>query len=82
MSYQERSITPEQLEKLITILDSDEGIRIDDGTDHIFVNRTGKRYCIEISKAGKEEFVYKTKVLEVMNFLKEMMTQKSKIFAY
>ena len=42
MSYQERSIPPEQLEKLITILDSDEGIRIDDRTDHIFVNRTGK----------------------------------------
>lgn len=82
MTYQERSISKEDLERFLKILDSDEGIRIDDGLDHIFVNKTSKRYCINISKDNRDEFIYKNNVIEVMNFLKDHIKQTSKIFAY
>jgi hypothetical protein len=82
MTYQERSIPIESLEKYLGSLDSDEGIRIDNNSDHIFINKTSKRYCVNISKGGKDEFVYINSVKDTIDFLKKMITQKSKIFAY
>ena len=82
MIYQERVISRENLEKFLRSLDSDEGIRIDDKSGHVFINKTSKRYCINTSNAGKDEFVYKDTVEEVMNFLKNHITQTSKIFVY
>jgi len=82
MSYQERPITRERLERFIFTLDSDEGIRIDNHTEKIFINKSSKRYCIDISKDGNDEFVYKNTVQEVMNFLREKIVQESEIFSY
>jgi len=82
MSYHERIISKENLEKVLGVLDSDEGLRIDDKSGHIFINKTSKRYCINISKYGKEEFIYKNNVQEVMNFLREQIDQTTKIFSY
>lgn len=82
MIYQERSISRDNLEKFLRSLDSDEGIRIDNQSGHIFINKTSKRYCINISNAGKDEFVYKNTVKEAIDFLKDQITQTSKIFTY
>ena len=82
MNYHEREISKENLEKFLKILDSDEGIRIDDKSGHIFINKTSKRYCINTSTTGEEKFVYKNSVEEVMSFLKENTSQASKIFSY
>ncbi|MGA9229200.1 MAG: hypothetical protein WBV92_03530, partial [Nitrosotalea sp.] len=62
MTYQERSITKDNLEKFLRLLDSDEGIRIDNESGHIFINKTLKRYCINISNNDKDEFIYKNTV--------------------
>lgn len=82
MNYHERAISKENLEKFLRILDSDEGIRLDYESGHIFINKTSKRYCINISKDGKDEFVYKNTVQEAMNFLKDQIDQTTKIFSY
>jgi len=82
MSYQEQEIPRESLEKYIQILDSDEGIRIDNKTSLIFINKTAKRYCISISKNGYDEFIYKNNPSEVMSFLTDKMGPASRIFAY
>ena len=82
MSYQERQITIERLERFVSTLDSDEGIRIDNHNEKIFVNKSSKRYCINISKGGNDEFVYKNTVQEVMSFLREKLVPESKIFSY
>ena len=82
MRYSEREISREDLEKFLKILDSDEGIRIDDKSDHIFINKSSKRYCINTSTASEEKFVYKNNVEEVMNFLKDNVSQTSKIYSY
>ena len=82
MSYHERVISKENLEKILKILDSDEGIRIDDKSGHIFINKTSKRYCINISNTEKEEFIYKNSAEEVMDFLKNYSSQTAKIFLY
>ena len=82
MRYSEREISKEDLEKFLKILDSDEGIRIDDKSGHIFINKSSKRYCINTSTASEEKFVYKNSVEEVMNFLKDNVNQSSKIFSY
>lgn len=82
MSYHEKEISKDNLEKLLKILDSDEGIRIDDKSGHIFINKTSKRYCISTPNSGKEEFVYKNSVEEVIDFLKEKTSKASKIFSY
>ena len=82
MSYQERPITREILERFVSTLDSDEGIRIDNHNEKIFVNKSSKRYCIDISKDGNDEFVYKNTVQEVMSFLREKLVPESKIFSY
>ena len=82
MRYSEREISKEDLEKFLKILDSDEGIRIDDELGHIFINKTSKRYCINTSTSGEEKFVYKNNVEEVMSFLKDHTSQAVKIFSY
>ncbi len=82
MTFQERAILKDNLEKILMVLDSDEGIRIDNEFNRIFVNKISKRYCVDISTANKDEFIYKTDIKEVMDFLKGHMTESSKIFAY
>jgi len=82
MTFQEKSVPRESLEKFLRTLDSDEGIRIDNDENHIFVNKTSKRYCIDISIGGKDEFIYKNSTAEVMDLLKDHINQASKIFAY
>ena len=82
MTFQEKSVPRENLEKFLRTLDSDEGIRIDNDTSHIFVNKTSKRYCIDISIGDKDEFIYKNSTAEVMDLLKNHINHASKIFAY
>ncbi len=82
MTYQERSISKDNLEKNLRSLDSDEGIRIDSESDHIFINKTSKRYCINISNNGKDEFIYKNTVKDAFDFLQNQITQTSKFFVY
>jgi hypothetical protein len=82
MSYQEREIPKENLEKILRVLDSDEGIRIDEEGLHIFVNKTSKRYCIAISRDNKDEFIYKSSVEEVISLLQNYLRLTSKIVAY
>lgn len=82
MIYQERTISRESLEKFLRSLDSDEGVRIDNESGHIFINKTSKRYCINTSSAGKDEFIYKNTVKDVMDFLKNQIVQTSEIFSY
>ena len=38
MIYQEKVIQKENLEKFLHTLDSDEGVRIDNESDHVFIN--------------------------------------------
>jgi hypothetical protein len=82
MTYQERSISKENLEKFLSTLDSDEGIRIDNELGHVFVNKTSKRYCINISSNGKDEFIYKNSIKDTMDFLQDYITKTSKFFSY
>ncbi|MDE1843619.1 MAG: hypothetical protein KGH95_08225, partial [Thaumarchaeota archaeon] len=67
---------------LLKILDSDEGIRIDNEDEHVFVNKTAKRYCIDISNGARDEFHYRDNADETVNFLKKYIKNTSKIFAY
>ena len=82
MMFQERAITRESLEKILRALDSDEGVRIDNKSNLIFVNKTSKKYCIDIAINNKDEFIYKNSANEVMDFLKYHLNESSKIFAY
>ncbi len=82
MTYQEREISKSQLEKLLQTLDLDEGIRIENKSNIIFLNRSAKRYCVNISTQGKEEFFYHNSVKEVLDFLNGKVDQASKIFSY
>ena len=82
MTYRERSISRDNLEKFLRSLDSDEGIRIDNESGHIFINKTSKRYCINISNDNKDEFIYKDTVKDTIDFLRDITTQTSKIFVY
>jgi len=82
MIYQEKIIQKENLEKFLRTLDSDEGVRIDNESGHVFVNKTSKRYCINISIDNKDEFIYKDNTDEVMDFLKNHLKQTTKIFTY
>ena len=82
MIYQERPISIGNLERFLMSLDSDEGIRIDNESGHIFINKTSKRYCINISNDNKDEFVYINSVKDTIDFLKNMITMTSKIVAY
>ena len=82
MTYQEKEISRNHLEKSIQVLDLDEGIRIENKYNMIFVNKTAKRYCINTSTKGKEEFAYRNSVPEVMDFLEDKMAKDCKIFSY
>ena len=82
MSYQEREIPKEKLVKFLEVLDSDEGIRIDNKANHVFINKTARRYCIDISTNDSDEFAYKNDPHEVIDFLKEVIKPSSKIFVY
>lgn len=82
MTFQEKAIPRENLEKFLKTLDSDEGIRVDNYEYHIFVNKTSKRYCIDISTGNKDEFIYKNSTAEVMDLLKNHINQTTKIFSY
>jgi hypothetical protein len=82
MTYQEREISKNQLEKLLQTLDLDEGIRIENKSNMIFINRSAKRYCVNISIQGNEEFSFHNNVKEVLDFLNENMDKTSRIFSY
>ncbi len=82
MTYKEKKITEHELERLLNFLDSDEGIRIDNEREHIFVNKTAKRYCIDISKDTGDEFHYRNSVNETMNLLKNYINPTSEIVSY
>ena len=82
MTYQEKEISRNQLEKFIQVLDLDEGIRIENKHNMLFVNKTAKRYCINTSTKEREEFAYCSSVLEVMDFLKNKTDKDCKIFLY
>lgn len=82
MSYQEREIAKDSLPKHLRVLDSDEGIRIEDKIGFVFINKTSRRYCVNISKNGFDEFFYMYSADEVLNFLANRINPLSKIFAY
>jgi len=82
MSYQEREITKDSLPKYLRVLDSDEGIRIEDKIGFVFINKTSRRYCVNVSKNGFDEFFYMYNADEVLNFLANKVDPLSKIFAY
>ena len=82
MTYQEREISKSQLEKFLQTLDLDEGIRIENKSNIVFINRSAKRYCVNISNQDGEEFFYYNSVKEVIDFLNGKIDQASKIFSY
>ena len=82
MSYQEREITRDRLEKYLRVLDSDEGIRIDSKTERIFINKTSSRYIVNISKNDLDQFTYLNNLDDVMRFLAEKIDTSSRIFSY
>jgi len=82
VTYQEKEITKDKLEKILQTLDLDEGIRIENKSYMIFVNRSAKRYCINTSSQGKEEFFYHTSLEEVLDFLNKKIEHASRMFSY
>jgi len=82
MTCQEKEISKNQLEKVLQTLDLDEGVRIENKSQMIFLNRSAKRYCINTSTLGNEEFLYCNNVREVLNFLDGKIDQTSRIFSY
>ena len=82
MTYQEREISKDQLAKAVQVLDLDDGIRIENQSYMIFLNKTAKRYCINISAKGKEEFIYRNRSDDVLDFLKDRLDDRCKIFLY
>ena len=82
MTYQEREVSKNQLEKLLQTLDLDEGIRIENKSNMIFLNRSAKRYCVNISTKGDEEFFYHNSVREVLDFLNGRIDEAARIFSY
>lgn len=82
MIYKEKIIEKENLEKFLRTLDSDEGVRIDNESEHVYINKTSKRYCINTSIDNKDEFIYKDSTGEVMEFLKNHLKQDTKISTY
>jgi hypothetical protein len=82
MTYQEKEIPKSQLERAIQVLDLDEGIRIENKSNMIFLNKSAKRFCINTSTKEKEEFVYCNNAAEVLDFLKLKTDENCKIFSY
>lgn len=82
MIYQEKEISRNQLEKFIQVLDLDEGIRIENKYNMIFINKSAKRYCINTSTKEKEEFAYRNSAEQVLDFLKDVTNKDCKNFLY
>lgn len=82
MTYQEKEISKNQLVRAIQVLDLDEGIRIENESNMIFLNKSAKRYCINTSTKEKEEFAYCYNAAEVLDFLKSKTDKDCKIFSY
>lgn len=82
MTYQEKEISKSQLEKFIQVLDLDEGIRIENNSNMIFVNKSARRYCVNISTTQKDEFIYCDNSVQVLDFLRDKMAKDCKIFSY
>lgn len=82
MSYHEREISKDKLQRHLQVLDSDEGIRIDNKEERIFVNKTSQRYIVNISKNDLDQFFYQNNLDEVMHFLADKIGPSSKIFSY
>ena len=82
MTYQEKEISKNQLEKFIQVLDLDEGIRIENKLNMIFLNKSAKRYCVNIDTDGKNVFVYYNSPAEVLDFFKNTVDDICKIYSY
>jgi hypothetical protein len=82
MSYHEREISKDNLQKYLQVLDSDEGIRIDNKEERIFINKSAQRYIVNISKNSLDQFFYQNSLHEVMHFLADKIGSSSKIFSY
>ena len=82
MTYQEREISKNQLEKIVKSLDLDEGIRLENKSNMIFLNKSAKRYCIDTYTHGNDVFAYCNGPQEVLDFLKDKMDNNCKIFWY
>ncbi len=52
--YSEKEVSGDAFLNLIRVLDLDEGIRIDNKENKMFVNKSVNRYCIDISKNNKD----------------------------
>ena len=82
MSYQEKEISRGALQKHLEILDFDEGLRIETTKETLFINKTPRRFCIEVSGDGNDEFVYMNGTDEVFSFLSAKIDSSSKFFSY
>lgn len=82
MRYTEKQISKKELPRFVKALDQDEGIRIENRPGMIFLNKLSKRYCIDIYTNGKDIFIYKSSPQQVLNFLKNKIDERSKIFSY
>ncbi len=82
MSYQEHKIQFDDLQKYITLLDSDEGIRINNPDSKIFVNKTSRKYTVMISKNNMEEFTYFYDPVKILDFIKNNIREESEFFTY
>ncbi len=80
--YSEKEVSRDAFLNLIRVLDLDEGIRIDNKENKMFVNKSVNRYCIDISKNNKDEFFYFTDSKKVIDFLNERMDPVCKIYSY
>ncbi len=82
MSYQEHKIQFGDLPKYIALLDSDEGIRVNNSNERIFVNRIARKYTVMILKDSIEEFFYFYDPIQVLNFIKNNIKNESEFFLY
>lgn len=80
--YREKEVSNNDFAKLVSILDLDEGIRIENKANLIFLNKSANSYCINISTKDKDEFFYYNNEQQVLSFLKERMDSDCKIYSY
>ena len=80
--YREKEVSSNDFAKLVGVLDLDEGIRIENKENLIFLNKNANRYCVNISTEDKDEFFYYNSEQQVLSFLKERMDSNCKIFSY
>lgn len=82
MRYQEREISKESLGGHLKVLDSDEGVRIETKDGNFYVNRTARRYCVNESSNGQENFTFMDGLDQVLTFLAAKIGPESRIFSY